>query len=523
MFYFIPSWYNEHRKWYDSATVFYAYNVNREFDDSVHQIKLFKNAKEDTSLIILNYTPNFRHFAYRQGLLGVDYLSVFDLIQDIGDVVTKKIDYLDLNWEEGLEYIYTPFLITAYKNNKKYANINFTDEGNIMFIDFFKENYLSEKLIFDDRGFLSSVLYYKNGIEKYQEYLNTSGEWQIREYLGTDKIVEINPKFQNRFKKDKYNDIEELILEVIYNNVITNMLETDTVVIAFDNKQNNLFIDMEDFVNVKKVISITEERTKLEEISDITKILRFADMIVVDNFSLESNLLDKVKNEELKSKIKNIPIYDTRLELGKSQRKKELIIYVLVDNHDENELIQLLIKLFEIIEKDDRVCITLGSYGAKYDEKKLSSIVDDILVEYFNERMKVKKKDEHIYENKLFDIEDNTKYVTVEYVVIRNELELIKALEYVRLILNLGEYPDMLTTITGISSGIPQINSIENQYVENNKNGLIIKNIDQLESVVEYYFNGLENWNKSLVYSVQQILRYTGQELVKEWKQMLEG
>lgn len=50
-----------------------------------------------------------------------------------------------------------------------------------------------------------------------------------------------------------------------------------------------------------------------------------------------------------------------------------------------------------------------------------------------------------------------------------DELDLIKTLEFVRLIVDLNRHPHLYTQIAGISAGIPQINLVETVYVEHLK------------------------------------------------------
>ena len=87
-------------------------------------------------------------------------------------------------------------------------------EGFISFIKFFKDDQLEKLKIFDDRGFISSIVYYEDGQEVYQDYLNPNGAWRIREYLKTESSrVVVNPVFSQDFDKLEYEWMPDLILE----------------------------------------------------------------------------------------------------------------------------------------------------------------------------------------------------------------------------------------------------------------------------------------------------------------------
>ena len=65
----------------------------------------------------------------------------------------------------------------------------------------------------DDRGFVSSVIYFDNGQPIYQDYLDPKGLWRFREHLNEGGRVEVNPIFGYCFKQLHYADMSQLIAE----------------------------------------------------------------------------------------------------------------------------------------------------------------------------------------------------------------------------------------------------------------------------------------------------------------------
>ena len=62
MFYFVPSWYQQGRKWYSTTLPFYYISKNMMFDDVVNLLRMFQQSGEDNKALILNYSPHIRTF-----------------------------------------------------------------------------------------------------------------------------------------------------------------------------------------------------------------------------------------------------------------------------------------------------------------------------------------------------------------------------------------------------------------------------------------------------------------------------
>ncbi|MBF0714051.1 accessory Sec system protein Asp1 [Gemella sp. GH3] len=512
MFYFIASWYSNDKKWEDNVNVWYRNNENMEFDDIVNQLRMFNKEQENTELIVLNYSPNLRSFLHRQDLLEIAYYSIFDDIQQIKTNSISNINYKDFNWGDNVEYIYTPFLVVVNKNNKLYANIDLSNEGNIIYITFFDNDKITKKYVFDDRGFISSILYFENEVEKYKDYLNEEGIWQIRENIIDNGKVLINPLFKDNFNKKEYNNIEELIFEKLEHYLAKSSSE-DTILIAADERHNDLVCRANNNANL--VFSFFEDRfTFANYFPDYFKT---ANLFIADNEFTQKNLINNLSKYNVYKDVYHVTPYDTRLRLGTSQRKKELIIYLLVDTISQQELKDIINIIFKEMLDNKNINLALGTYEKNgYTENSIVELVNEIISinEYFQEHIIFQQEDDKVAENQLEEkIKDNVKLA-----VINTEIDLIKELEYVRLIVDLGDKPDLFTQIAGISAGIPQVNKVVTSYVDHKKNGYVLSRKEQLVSAINYYFEGLSNWNKSLVYSVDKLIEYTSDNIIRNIK-----
>ena len=212
MYYFIPAWYGSGRQWHADITPWYRSFFRLEFDDTFNQIRLFQRQEITSNLMILAYHPHLRYFLHRHGVLEASVYSVFDDMQDLHDAHVQVLNMWDIEWDRECEFLYSPFAITVYKQGKRYAQVEHGTEGFISDIQYFHENgQLLEHYIMDDRGFVSSVIYFKDGAPSYQDYLNLKGIWQFREYLQEDGRVEVNPVFSYQYKKISYKSIGELL------------------------------------------------------------------------------------------------------------------------------------------------------------------------------------------------------------------------------------------------------------------------------------------------------------------------
>ena len=83
MFYFIPTWNQNHTDWELEFLEWYYTTKKMEFDDTVNQLMMFNRAEEKNKTIILEYAPMLRDFLQRQDLYDIDYYSIFDDLRGV--------------------------------------------------------------------------------------------------------------------------------------------------------------------------------------------------------------------------------------------------------------------------------------------------------------------------------------------------------------------------------------------------------------------------------------------------------
>lgn len=106
---FIPAWYSRNRWWESTSRPFYLKKQYTDFDDMISLMTMHSSNNVDYQLIVLNFSPYLRTFLHRYDLYESHYWSVFDEIQGVGHQTPQAIDYRDLSWPEGTEFILLPF------------------------------------------------------------------------------------------------------------------------------------------------------------------------------------------------------------------------------------------------------------------------------------------------------------------------------------------------------------------------------------------------------------------------------
>ncbi|MCQ2383223.1 MAG: accessory Sec system protein Asp1, partial [Clostridia bacterium] len=230
------------------------------------------------------------------------------------------------------------------------------------------------------------------------------------------------------------------------------------------------------------------------------------------------------------AKIYQMPPFDSRLNLGVSQRNVEEVVYMTLDGLPDIQRKKMLKQAFLTNEEIPNMKLILVS-GHKEWLGGYQSIIDQVLAEinlaevYCNQEQ-VDKSDHALIE--LNEEEETSKerfakqkfYQLVGY---GSEQEIITAVSKARLVVDLRQIPNTFLQIAGISAGIPQLNLGVSDYLVNEQNGLLLDSLDDLNRGLHYYLDGLQNWNKAMVYAVNQISEYTSGKIVERWQKLIGG
>ena len=230
--------------------------------------------------------------------------------------------------------------------------------------------------------------------------------------------------------------------------------------------------------------------------------------------------LKKDLKREIQS-IVDITPFDSRVDFGISQQLNVQKVMVPVDGMDEDTFERLVQALGEYLPTNDNVRIHLFTRLADYDRKdKLLSQTRMCLKKAGMEEKWASDDDNAVAENTLEYPEKIPVRFFVEQCV--DELAVSKCMREQRLIVDMRKKTELYLRITGISVGIPQIVYKSTEFVENGKNGLVVRNMSKLRKAIAFYLDSITNWNEAMVYSYELGKKYTTDVLVDKWKEVIE-
>ncbi len=513
MIYFIPAWYHDNYK-REKEQIWFQRKEHTEFDDTVKQIQLFdRNNICNYKILLFSFTPNLRHFLHRQGFFNASYWSVFDAIQGIYRKKVSVFSYKDLKWPDNISFIYTPFCIVAELNGNKYAEIFFGEDGNLIEIHLFKNNFVSRKNYYDDRGFLSNSILYKNGEEYYEQYLNEEGIWKICHFYDDDHI-EVNPNANfytiggniYEFSSLYYSSFDKLILEV-FSSYQCEFFKNDIFCIAM-HRQNEFLLKTA--LKGKKIItSFYQDRYKINQ----PYLFKNANYTIIDSQKYSSEIFDLIQNP---SDIMELSPFDARVEFGKSSQLDVQNILVPIDDLDLQTFKESFLCFRNYFKKNKKAIVHFFTRKAGQNRK----------VYLFNLLMETLK--ENIREQKNWTIDDknldNYEIIKSRFMIDQciDEMSISKIIKQQRILVDLSPYPDLYLQILCISNGIPQIVLHKTQYIADEKNGIVLKNIEQTEQALAFYLDTLYNWNKAKIYSYDLGMKFTTEQLIEKWKKIIK-
>lgn len=528
MLHFIPAWYQQNT-WHENEQKWYVRRMHTEFDDTVKQMQLFhRNKVYPYQLLLLSFSPNLRHFLHRQGVYHAPYWSCFDAIQEVKRTKAVLLSFHNMKWPAHTEFVYTPFVVTAFLKGEKYAQIEFGEDGNPIEIDIYKNNSLYRRNIYDDRGFVSATLIYRDEQPMYQDYLMENGIWKIRCFQD-DGHVEVNSAhtgyrlvYQDReqtrtFSSLRYDSMEQVIREV-FAAYVELTKDRDLFCAAMDRRHVGL---IKDVLRDKKVIlSFFGKRYDYENQEIDKEMAVIADYIVTDSHEasrkVQENLGRTVK------RITDISPYDTRVDFGISQQLKVQKILVPVDGLEEEKFDKIIVILGRYLMKNENARVHLFTRQAEYNRK--DGLLEQVRIRLRSANLTEEwgKKEEYqgVFENHL----DGAETIEVRFFAEQcvDELSVSKCIREQRILLDMRKAPTLYLQIMAVSAGIPMIVGCRTPFVEHGGNGMVLHDMDELPAALEHYLDNLSNWNDAMVYSYEMGKKYTSEALINKWKEVMD-
>jgi len=503
MIYFIPAWYRK-GEWKEREEVWYIPKRTSAFDDTVKQIQLFsRNALYPYKVLLLHHAPNFRRFLHRQSIYRAEYWSCFDAMQCIKRRHIGIFSFRDLKWPKDVTFLYTPFAIDVLRHGAKYAKIEFGDEGHLIRVEMYQEGQLVRQNIYDDRGFLSLTILYREGQPYCEQYLDEAGVCKFTRFF-VDNHVEINgesgyfdgPKGPQYYEKFSYRNLEEMITEVL-RCYLEDSKRTDIFCVALD--QQHMGICKEVLCQRRLILSIFRRRFVYEEHPEVEELLRAASYIVSDSGKSKEKVQSLLGGGY--DQIKNITPYDFRVDTSISQEFHVRNVMVTMDQLSMEHFRDLLKELVKYLKGHEKVYFQF--FTRKIQGNRIESANGMI-------------------RNLLEEI-DGTEYAehfSVEQC--RDEMSINRRLREKILLIDLQELPDHFLEMSALSMGIPQLVSRETTYVQNYRNGHEIKHMNELCEWIDYYLSDLSHLNAVRIESYKMGVGFSTEEIKQAWLEVIQ-
>lgn len=526
MLYFIPAWYR-HDDWKENEQVWYRPRTVTEFDDTVKQIQLFsRHPFAPFEILLLGFSPNFRHFLHRQGVLHAPYWSCFDAMQGIQAVKPEVFSFHDLAWPENVEFIYSPFAVIAECDGKKYAQVEFAEDGNMFCVDLYQNDQMVSRNLYDDRGFMSCQIVYQNGVPYREQYFNEDGIWKFARYMDDGHVL-INPESSwyslsggrnIPYRKARYDDISEVIGEVLTEYMRASS-DQDIFVIAMHPLHSQVLLQT--LKNHKIMLSFFRRRMEEHWMADADeKLLASAGYIIADKEITAKKIRRHIG--EAQTPIRVITPYDSRIEFGVSQHLRIQNILLAADQLDTSVFGRVVPVLAAYVAtKNPRARICLFTRSSGYNARTRLLQAAGKALEDAGMDPDLAREDSGVSESRLDD-HDQARAI-FKAVQCVDEMAVSRTLRAQRVVVDLRQVPDQFLQISAMSMGIPQIAVIETDYAADGKNSRIIRDIQELPDALDYYLHSIEHWNRAQIASYKMGSRFTTDKLVDAWKEVIRN
>lgn len=485
MIHLVPAWYNPARPWYSTDGAWYRSMASQESDDTVTQARIFHQGDEEAALIVLNYAPSLRRFLHGQDIAAVPYWSFFDEVQGLSHDYARSLDFLDLEWPDDVSFFYNPFIVTAMRGSDVYARIYLAREGTLQSIRYYGEGMPTLERIFDDRGFLSSVLMHgDDGQPMTQYYLSRTGDVIVSEDVPSGRI-EVVQNDQNRFKQQAYDGWEALMAEFLDARLGSRRGRRDTVVLAVAEQHNALI------TSALRDETLVLSRSARRRTDVAPEVLDRAGAVFSDvGAAADDPGLDWATLPEL-------AVYplERRDTFGASANESIVYISLFVDTMTPEEL-DYAIALMAGHLVDESVRLRVCTFRSQ-DLDHLQQ-VRRVISGYQRLDLQFLEGDDIAALSADLGATDELDE-KIQLAFLDRESELIRTMATSRVFIDLGARVHGRLATEAVNAGVPQINRHPQELVTHPLNGYVIDDVSELGTALDHFLGGLEHWNQSLV------------------------
>lgn len=514
-------------------------------DAVVHLAQMAEEADWPLTLLFLNEAPALRQQLNANGLLRLPWWNVFDEIQGIPIDEGLPLDVSDVPLPADSDLIYDGSNVLILQSNKIIGVIK-RHGGGVWQINWLMDELGRRVDQYNDRGLLTTRTWYTADSQiSRKEWLGISGQWVMRQ---TDH-VEIGASARGRFDKSDYPNVASVIGEFLHHYLLKQTAPANLVMTANT-----------DTASLTPMIPATIEThffVVAEQHQVFTDLVERATSFITETSTEAKQVqtrLDAVSSSN-KPIVRAIPPFSTHLNLGRSNEVASSIIFWHVNqlNVEKREIVfqQLLAQLRQ--EKDNQLIVDADTEeqnvgfqhiavrlaakqqnidldSAEFTHLQLILNGEETLAAPVEVKTEMTEADEQaaVAGNQSLQNDDNETILAIQQFLGRITFQTKAGYERVsqdfataRLLVDLGEKPNLYMQIAAISAGIPQINRRETGYVLAGQNGQIITRLSELPEALAYYLDSLRHWNEALVVNARLIDQYSEEHSRDLWQEVL--
>lgn len=505
MDYLVPGWHQLLNDW--------AYTVPMvEFDDAVSHLQILRDDQQPAGLIVTDYQPQLSSKLNQFSLAPTKVFAAFDYLQGVEHSDSRVVDYRDLAWPADALFDMTPFRLQVVSQGRKYAQVIFDNQGKVLWIDYFQaDGQRNRRLLLDSRGFVSREEEYTDGQLRGFSYFDEQGHWRFRQDQQTGRVT-INPDLPRFTKQLAYDQLSDLITEVVREHFLPQLKATDRLIVSLDDQQP---VASQVFAQQDRVVFSASRWHPYRQ--TLAKIATQKPLLIAD---AQATAEEVQQLGYLPEPPAIIPIFQAQFKLGHSQRSLRQRIAVFCENTAHDELARIVELLYQLLLKDpDELAVDYLTYSPE-KEQEVRQLVDDLTDRHPGEsEFKPDKPDQNENERDLK--EKALPQLEIKTVRLTSTSAVLKALDKTRIMVDWGTKIDQFMQIAVISVGIPQIRQAPTEMLQSGKNGLVETDLDKLPAGLNYYLQSLRHWNAALANNVQYLNQYSEENLLKKWQEIL--
>lgn len=525
MIFFLTDWQSDMAHFEENA----MFNVSKILN---------KNGLE-TQIVNTQLAPFLNYFGNQFGYYNPSMITnLLDCVLQVSGVAYTPVNLSDLALPADIEKTYTKTNVLLSKNGVMKGEVYFNDFGYVSEVRYFSK--LGEEIhYYSERGYVwCKHLLDKSAKTVKRQIFDELGQLVFTEYSNCVIIAGTYLKF---FKQEIYVTYKALCIELL-NKVFEKFDPISDRIIADGSSAltSSLLSGFPHYGSVVWLFS-NDVQQDVAQISENQVLFTKSKKLITDNAQLSKRLERNVDFKHLLDSVSYMPFYPTTLSLGESNSFANQYVYWEIEKLDEKtQFIFLSFLKLKLALKD--LCLIVDS-KVKTDELVMVQIVEDFVSQNFainlssTEYKLVKQYYEALEKEEMTPIlrelfqkakKDNPAFdknikgyqfiCDFEFRCDSSKSELKRDLQKVRVFVDQRENHHFFNHSLAVSAGIPILSKRLSPYLIDKKNGLLLRDNQQMFEGIERYLKSTDKWNQNLVESIEVIENCGADELMMKWQ-----